>query len=635
MSAIWALLHLDGAPVDPAHLEHMSAALMPLGPESSAIWREGHAGLGHRLMAFTPEDQYEQQPLLSADGRLALVYDGRLDNRPELVETLKLNPADARLWPDSVFVLRALQTWSEDCPTRLIGSFAFIAWDRQRRRLFAAASPSNSAALFYHHTPRALALAGLPQGLLALPWVPRRLDQIKLAEFLVHAAGADRSATLFEGLHRLLGGHTLAAEAGRVDIRPYWTPDPRRELRLPGDDDYVEAFNVLFKRVVNDHLRSATPAAIMLSGGLDSTSVAAVAAPLLMARGQDLLSFTSIPDARAVETGVPAGRFADETACVRAVASLYSNLTPEFIATDGLCFLDGLEAHFEHNLAPPRTLTNRLWLDAILRAAAARGRRVILTGEAGNRTISWAGHWVISYYLRRGHLGAAWREARALSQRLPRYPLWRALMVHGLAPLLPNAIGNRLERHAGAEASLSPLRPGYAAAHGLKLRQTGAAGYSRQPGGQRLRQTGGDYHGAAWRAQFGMDARDPTRDQRIIEFCLSVPHDQFQRLGRPRWLVRRAMAGRLPPEVIDNPLRGLQSADWLYRLRQRREDVVSTLALLRADGLARDLLDLERAGRVIETWPDPAGNPSLTDEYFVAQNVLAAGRFIVWAQTGA
>jgi asparagine synthase (glutamine-hydrolysing) len=636
VSAIWALLRLDGAPVEAAHLERVSAALKPLGPERADVWREGPVGLGHRLMVFTPEDRADQQPTSSTDGKLVLIYDGRLDNRPELAEVLKLKPAAARLWPDSAYVVRAFQTWGDDTPQYLVGGWALIVWDKPRRRLLAALSPGGSRSLFYHQTAQAVALASLPHGLLALPWVPRQLNASKLAGFLGGGSEADRTNTFFEGIHRLPGGHLLTVADGQVSTSSFWNPDPHHELRLPRDEDYVEAFNALFERVVSDHLRSAAPVAVMMSGGLDSTAVAAVAAPLLQARGEGLLTFTSVPDARAASTLAP-GRVADETPSVQAVAAMYTNLSPEFVATDDAYFLDDLDAYFSFNLAPPVAIANRVWLDAILRAASQRGHRVILTGESGNHSLSWSGAGVIAYHLRRRAIGTAWREARALARRGRPLSPWRMLLTQGVLPLLPESATawlGRLRRPPDPFAS-SPLRPAYVEAHAVNFRRGQALWHRPRP---RRSHGGVSYHATVWRAQFGVDARDPTGDQRVIEFCLSLPHDQFLRDGQPRWLIRRAMAGRLPPEVLHARERGAQGSDWLYRLRQHRAEVAATLEALRQDELARDMLDLDRLGRLIEAWPEPDPMAGLDDpklnEYAVAQLGLVAGRFILWAHGG-
>src|SRR5919199_5980109 len=123
MGAIFGLVRLNSQPVSAAEMERMNVALAAHGPDGNGIWTKGQVGLGQRLMRFTPEDRFERQPLLSADGQRVLVSDGRIDNRPELMRALYITPAQARELPDSAFILSAYEKWSDDCARHLIGTF--------------------------------------------------------------------------------------------------------------------------------------------------------------------------------------------------------------------------------------------------------------------------------------------------------------------------------------------------------------------------------------------------------------------------------------------------------------------------------------------------------------------------------
>src|SRR5262249_52894643 len=121
MSAIFGLLYRNGRAVGEADLAPMDAALARTGLDGGGIWLRGMVGLGHRRTGLTPEDRLERQPLLGAGGRIALVADGRIDNRAELAQSLGVSRAEAKSLPDSAFILRAYEAWGEDCPGRLIG----------------------------------------------------------------------------------------------------------------------------------------------------------------------------------------------------------------------------------------------------------------------------------------------------------------------------------------------------------------------------------------------------------------------------------------------------------------------------------------------------------------------------------
>src|SRR6185503_14453349 len=172
---------------------------------------------------------------------------------------------------------------------------------------------------------------------------------------------------------------------------------------------------------------------------------------------------------------------------------------------------------------------------------------------------------------------------------------WRALASQGLAPLAPEPLWELLERLRGRRTpgAALPIRPAFAAAHGLSaeaslrvLARGARVAADSRPQRANYAANRTTHHVPAWRAQFGVDARDPTGDQRLIEFCLALPPEQFQRDGQARWLIRRAMAGRLPSEVLWNRDRGQQSSDWLHRLRARREDAAQSLRQIQQDDLA-------------------------------------------------
>ena len=173
MSAIYGLFSPHGGgPPDRALLQ-MRAALAAHGGDGSSTWTGSGLGLGQELKRITPEDLAERQPLMSRDGRLVLVSDGRIDNRRELSAELGLAWESPQV-PDSAFILAAYERWGEDCAGRLVGSFSFAIWDEQCKRLLLARSPFGARTVFYHRTTEFVAFATMPKALFALPDVSRR-----------------------------------------------------------------------------------------------------------------------------------------------------------------------------------------------------------------------------------------------------------------------------------------------------------------------------------------------------------------------------------------------------------------------------------------------------------------------------
>lgn len=650
MSAIAGLFYTNDRPIAVADLERMSGALAAHGPDGSGLWRHGSIGLAQRLMCMTPEDRFEQQPLLSADGQVVLVSDARLDNRPELARVLDV-PPPVHEQPDSAFILHAYEKWGLDCPHHLVGAYSFALWDAGEQRLLLVRSPLGGGAVFYHHTPEVFAFATMPKGLLALPFVPRALNEEKLACYLARMGG-DPQATFYRSIYCLQPGHWLSVGRNGLTVQRYWQLDLNRQIQFPRDDDYVEAFKERFERVVSDHLRSLTPVGVLMSGGLDSTSVATTAARLLKRQGKRLTTFTEVP--RAGFTGpVLNGRYADETPLVQAVAHLHDNLDLNLIRTDGRTFLDDLDRFFDYAEEPFPNTSNRVWWEAILQAAKQPGVRVLLTGDQGNLTISWNGSGLLSHLLRQRQWGRARREARALAQRGEARAAWRALVGQGILPLLPTSLWLIAQRLRGNAAMVStsswraysPIHPDFAAAHKVesRARDQGHNVHGRWPADTRqiryevITGVGATSAlGTGYRAMFGVETRTPPLDVRLVEFCLALPEDQYLRDGQRRWLIRRAMADRLPPEVLGNRQRGLQAADWFERLSAIRPQIVEELAQFEQSELARRALDLARLRQLVQQWPQDGweAGPVFLNYRMVLEWGLMAGRFIRWFEAG-
>jgi asparagine synthase (glutamine-hydrolysing) len=649
MSAIFGIVHFNGTPVAPIDLEAMQAGLTRHGADGGALWQAGAAGLGQRLMRFTPQDTFERQPLVSDNGALVVVSDARLDNRDELLNVERLgrdeeprHPRDSgSLVPDSRLILYAFQKWGVACVHHLAGVFAFAIWDRNTRTLFAARSPIVAPTLVYAATGATFAFATMPSGLHALPFIPRMLNERALANLLVEVGGRPQD-TLYRDILALPTGHRLVASREKVEVECFWRPDLTREIRLGGDEAYLAAFHALFTRVVGDHLASATPVALQMSGGLDSSAVAAVATRLLAERGERLAAFTEVPHA-GFAGALPKGGYADETPFVQAIAAMHPTLDLHLLRTDGQTFLRDLDSLFAHLEAPFRNTSNRVWIEAILGEAGRRGMRVLLDGMQGNLTLSWNGAGLLRSLARSGRWGAFVQELESVAKTRGGGQALRSFVGQGILPLLPAGAWQTLDRlrqpeGRGAQSWLktSAINPAFAALHG-------APAHDRLPRTTDMRQLRwealatqdfGAYL-SAYRAMYGVDMRSPTADVRLAEFCLALPEEQFRRNGESRSLIRRAMAGVLPPVVLNNRRRGMQAADWFDRLAGAHALVGGELARLEKSELAQRVLDLSRMRQLYERLPAGVSAPADDGYQAVLERGLMVGRWLTWFEAGA
>jgi asparagine synthase (glutamine-hydrolysing) len=651
LSAIFGLFSPNGGgPPDRALLQ-MRSALAAHGGDGSSTWTGSGLGLGQELKRVTPEDLSERQPLMSRDGRRVLVSDGRIDNRRELSGELGLAWESPQI-PDSAFILAAYERWGEDCARQLIGSFSFAIWDEECKRLIVARSPFGAKTVFYHQAAEFVAFATTPRALFALSGVPRELSRQGIADVLV-LVPPEPGASLYEGISSLDPGYQLTADHRGCRVRRFWSPALGKELRLRSDQEYEEAFTELFDRVVGDHLRSLSPVGMLLSGGLDSTSVAASAAPLLAKRGERLTAYTGAPMIGFREPDLP-GWVLDEAPLAGQVAARYGNVDHFVMRAPGL-FLEGLDRFFDAAEMPYTGTASRVWYEGIMAAAQRRGVSVLLTGKSGNYTVSWPGTGLIRSLVGKGRSRQAWREARAqaptgglksTARIFARGGLVARLPVHAQLAITSRHYDDPLLSREDWWSPLSPINPEFAREQQVSERSR-ARDCDRwllrrvDTPAARVRHLMDDVHhisgiNGAYSALYGVDIRDPTGDARIAQFCLSLPESQCARQGTTRSLIRRAMADRLPAEIVTGTRHGIDTADWFERLSGERAAVREELRLLGRSETARAVLDLPRLRGLADRLDSPPADAyqRLLNYRHVLERGLMAGRFLRWFEDG-
>jgi asparagine synthase (glutamine-hydrolysing) len=642
MSAIAGILRFDGKPVERRDLERMANALRVHGPDRSEVLVSGNAGLVHVLMRMTPEDRFDRQPWRGASGAI-ITADLRLDNRDEVLARIGMAPPDAMAWPDSRVLLVAWERFGDDLWATLRGPFAVAIWNQRDRTLTLARDHLGLNVVMFHKTERFFAFATMPKGLFAVPDVPRELSEEKMADFLV-LNHADHNTTFYHDIFRVLPAHLMTVTAdGATAARRYWSPGDIRPIRLASDQAYADGLRECLDRAVRRQMRSAHPIGCYLSGGLDSSSVAALAARALGEKGQRLAAFTQVPR-EGFPGPVPFGRYADETPYVEAIRAASGNIDVTYVRNNEVDDFADLERLFLVLEAPVRNPTNLGWILAITRLARAQGRRVLLGGQWGNFTISWFGWSQAADHLVRGRLLTAYRQWRAYYRNSSDSGAvaFRKLFVE---PLAPEKMANwaHRRRHGTAEPWIkhAPIRPEYAGAMGVdgRAREVGHDFLYRARRGERTSSlTLIDYFGdwqAAHQALHGVETRDPTADIDVVAYCFGVPPEQYLAEDVDRSLIRRAMWGILPEIVLANRLIGLQSADWFEKLEGRREELLAEIAELATSPLVRKAIDLDRLERAVRTWPSEGWHRNkIIEEYHLAlTRGIAGGRFLRWIET--
>jgi asparagine synthase (glutamine-hydrolysing) len=635
MTAIAGYWSFDHRPDAAAQCERMLKSQQIYGPQPPAVASDGAIAIGQRLFGILPEDRSRQRVATGAGGAAMVVADIRLDNREELFEALGLSPGEGRGLTDTAILLRALERWDDAAVERLQGDFAFAYWDSRRRRLLLARDFLGHTPLHYARRDGFFAFASMPKGLHALPEIPPAPDRETVASFLA-LIPEDGTETFFQGIQKVRAGEFVAVTRDGVSATRWWQPS-LEPLRLKSHDDYAEALREHFDRAVAARLRGADSAvAAHLSGGLDSSAVASTAARLMAPSGGRVTAFTSVPR-EGYDGGEVTTAFIDEGPYAAAVAALYPNMEHVLVRNGGspLAGLDRLSFLYDR---PVLNLCNSVWIHRIMDLARERGHRVLLTGARGNMSFSYDGMALLTQLLSSGRLFKLAREswklvrdgtrvgtvgAQAIGPFVP-VPLWQAIArwrgkgrkLTDYTAISPEAVQAFRIAELGAERGLdSSYRP------------------RRDPVEARLwslrRVDTGNYNKGAL-AGWGIDVRDPTADRRLIEFCLTVPADQYLRGGVRRALARTAFADRLPAKIVNERLKGYQAADWHEGLVAARAELSDELSRIEACGEAESVVDRAAMRGLAEAMPEEGwNNPGLTQQYRLALlRGVSAGHFI-------
>lgn len=666
MSAVFGVVYLDGRPVPGELLGAMSRRLAHRGTDGAGVWVEGSVGIGHRLRHTTPESRLERQPYVRADGSVVLVADARVDDREELIAELGLDrPAAARL-SDGALIAEAYLRWGEECFSHILGDFAVVAWDARTRTLVCARDPMGVRPLYYYVSSRCIVFGSEIKALLCVPEVERRLDELQVACYLdglLH----DRERTFYAGIRRVPAAHRLVVRDGRPSLSRYWELDPERELRLGSDGEYAEALREQFTRAVRARLRSTTPVASALSGGLDSSSISVVARDLELAQGRQLHTVS------AVFPGLPDDerRMADESRQIDAVLAS-GGVTPHRLEADRLSPFHELERQLWHLDEAPIGF-NMYMHCGLYGLAEAHGARVFLDGYDGDGCVSH-GTELLHEMLRLDRWDAFEREVATLCSRLSttlaphsyarhftyprldelsragRWVRWmraarevharygvsrrRLLFDHGARPLMARlgaSAPGRVSRSGAPRDSLVAAtladRVGLDAHRRTVAAETGTRLPSPRLEHKRslenpLYQYGLELFDRS-AAAFAVEPRYPYFDRRLMEFCLSLPAEQKLNDGWTRAVMRRAMDGLLPPEVRWRVGKQGLSPNFRRGLRHADRGLVET-ALRASPTVLREFVDADVLDAAAQRFLADGGGKSNPDATMVYRGVALA-----------
>jgi asparagine synthase (glutamine-hydrolysing) len=549
---------LTGNPSSRGLIEKMTGAMAHRGPDGINHWVNGSVALGQCMLRTTPESLEEHQPLTNEDESLVLVMDGRVDNWEELRRELLGRGAVLRNRADAELVLRAYEVWGEDSPKHLLGDFSYAVWDKRHQGLFCSVDHIGARPFYCAGNQLFFAFASEEEVLTELPGVSRKPNEAMILHLLVPAfQSADNQRFWLRDVGGLQPGQSIMVfRDGSSRTKNYWQLEPGEECSYASEQECVESFLNVFGEAVRCRMRGTGHIAAMISGGMDSASIAAMIKRLLPRMpGKEFHTYSAVAD--------------DSTRCVEShcIKSLTQNVGSHahFVSVPSFQGMVNEKDLIKTAWFKPHPCDNSILLPAMMCLAASyQDHHVLLHGVSGDITMHVPDRY-IAHLLRAGQWRAAWDECRGASQN--------NTFLHGSEPVsllflniwtayMPGAI-KILARRLRRGTPLAPIviNPKFAQRLQLRDRLRAQEAEAMQPFTENVRQAHARVLTAAWglvlgltgyervSGRYGVELRDPWADKRVIEFFLHLPFSYKVRRGWTKYLAREAFSADLEPHI--------------------------------------------------------------------------------------
>jgi asparagine synthase (glutamine-hydrolysing) len=545
MSALFGRWNLDGKPIDCGYLERVGTTLGSYGPDGKSSFGDKNISILHYAFHTTEESRHETQPHISPSGAV-ITWDGRLDNPAELISGLRDSlPHGAT---DIAIVAAAYETWGTKCFAKLIGDWALSIWNSQDRSVLLAKDPIGTRHLYYSFDNDQISWSTILDPLVRLAGKTFALDEEYIAGWLSMFPAANLTPCV--GVHSVPPSSFVLLRPRKHAVSKYWDFDPHKRIRYHTDGEYEEHFRTVFTTAVQRSLRSDRPVLAELSGGRDSSSIVCVADEII-ARGTagttrvDTISYFDDTEPNWNER--PYFTKVEEK---RGRTGWHVNL-----GIEGLRCRPDAEPGFDRtsdrgSISPAGSNRSAAELS---RCLAAGGARVVLSGTGGDEVMGGvpAATPEIADLLAKARFASLAHQLKlwALEKRKP----WFQLLFEATKAFFPPAIvgvpkhtqpavwlnSDFTKRHRAALTGyptrlklfgpLPSFQENVATLDGLR-RQLTCTPLPSEP---------------------LYEHRYPYLDRDLLEFLLAIPREQLIRPVQRRSLMRRALVGIVPDEILN------------------------------------------------------------------------------------
>ncbi len=615
MSAIWGLVNREAKDVsDYSQLMDQSMQKYKIDRVEKIDRPGAHLACGHQYI--TQEAEGDRSPIYDVERGVIFAADCFLYNREMVWEKLQKERQDKFVQDrelntigDAELAYMAYCVWEEDFVNHLRGSFSIAIFCEKGQHLDLYVDQLARRYLAYCITDEFVSFGTVYSPIKSCLGKKIELNKKCIAEMYIDVSPLSfrrPSETVYKGIYHVnCGSHlTIDVKTGVKEERVYWSlPKNLKEIKCKSDEEYGELFVQYYEKCVKMLLRSQKETGIKLSGGLDSSSVAAFAAPILCTRGKKLHSYTSVP-ATDFEYRNDSYITENEKDNVLAQKEMYPNIEPHFFNGDkGNCFtrLEQYQRDYEGPVKPAGNIDNVAQMSNM---SASDGCKILLSGSNGNASISYGDVNTYVYWkIKGGHFIQAYRECAAYC-RFERYSrkefaksflkaLFRKVDISKFLRTCYLTSDN-MEKYEIVD--LAKVIYGTA---GNGCFQTREQRYNFIYAPIRFQHMG--YYETHTSLLYGVFALDPTLTVEMIEFCMRLPIDCYVRGGRQRRAIRDYMSEKLPFVVTSETVgRGVQSPDFACRVNRDWDGIKNSVREALEEPTLREYIKEEEIASLLE-----------------------------------
>lgn len=605
MSAIFGIFDLEGRTLDTVWVKSMQDDLVHRGPDGQGLYQEDSLVLGHMLLQVTPESIYDRSPYEEAG--FVITANARLDEREALMDRLNIAQEERQTITDPLLLLRSYIKFGDNFVKDIYGDFSFAIWDKEKKELFCARDQMGVKPFLYYLQDNRFIFSTELKSIVKLSCVKTEIDHYLLRDITI-GIWEHQQKTIWKNILRLKPAHTLLLKDNKIFINRYWAAKYKRNKQFKTEEDSASRLRILLERVIADHTRVIGGVGVPLSGGLDSSTIACLAARQLNRKGKKLTTVSSVYSPGYSNTDRP-----DEMEYITEVLQQEKNIEPTYVYNADLSYINGLKEQFNLHYAP---VNGFYYVDeALYKQLHGKSVHRVMSGLVGDYTISNNIIKPLPVLLLTGRFSAL-KKLFPQVRKSTGQSFVAFIKSHFILQLAPNFLLKYLKKYKeniklGRNIEMLPLvlqQEERLAMQKKILNSLSTLNIRIKNIEENIWPKNTDFLGGDWdcrTAHHQIEMTYPLCDRRIIELLMQIPVEHFYGGGNKRGLVRKAMTGILPDKIRDRKGKGVYSPGYPSLIKNEifhlnlliRDDVknYSVNNIIDIEKLKLDIIDLSKS----------------------------------------